>query len=141
MRGRLLIRKLHRRLGREEGFSMMEVVLLLVILAIALVPLTRLATSNLKFGAQYSMMTRAMGYAQEAMEEIIADYRAESAGRGYDWVRSNWDGATASPATGYTRSVDISSEMTLNGVTYVNVTVSVSHADISNVTLETILVE
>jgi type II secretory pathway pseudopilin PulG len=120
---------------------MVEVVLLLVILGIALMPLTRLSVTNLKFGAQYSLMSRAMAFAQERMEEIISDYQATSAGRGYNWVQNNWNGVTDAPAASFTRTVSISSQATLNGVNYVTVRVTVSHSEISDTSLETILVE
>ena len=119
----------------------MEVVLLLVVLAIALVPLTRLAVNNMKFGAQYSLMTRATTFAQERLEEIVADYRAIDAGRGYDYVLANWAGVSDTPANGFTRSVSISGEATLNGVTYVTVTVAVANSNIKTLSLPTIIVK
>ncbi|MCK5145889.1 hypothetical protein KAR48_03985 [bacterium] len=140
MRGSLLNRIQHQ-LNKENGASLVEVVLLLVILAIALVPLTQLSVSNLKFGAQYSLMTRAISFAQSRMEEVIADYKATGAGRGYAWTVANWAGSSDSPATGFTRSVSISGEMTLNGVNYVTVQVSVANTNISTVKIETILVK
>ena len=130
-----------RRVGDERGVSLVEVVVMLVILGIVLVPLSRLTVKNLTFGGEYVTMTKAIYYAQECMEEVIADYAAEEDGRGYDWVVANWSGSTDVPVSGLSRSVAISAADTLNGVTYVVVQVTVSGADIPNVTLTTWLVE
>jgi hypothetical protein len=92
------------------------------------------------FGGRYATMTRAIHYAQETMEQIISDYAAEAAGRGYDWVRSNWDAASDTPAAGFSRSVSISSEQEVNDVGYVVVQVTVTGQDIDPVVLTTWLV-
>ena len=125
----------------ERGFSLVEVIIILVIIGIAAIPLSRLSVRNMVFSGRYATMTKAISYAQERLEQVIADYAASSAGRGYDWVRSNWAGSSDTPLTGFTRSVSISSQQTLNGVTYVVVTVSVSAPDINNVVLTTWLVD
>ena len=126
---------------REEGLSLIEVVIILVILGITIIPLSRLSIGNLRIGGQYSMMTRAVYYAQERMEQIIADYAAVDGGRGYDWVRANWAGDSDNPESGFSRSVSISSENTLNGVTYVTVQVVISNTEIENVVLSTWIVD
>lgn len=141
MRSGLLKIRLKRVIHREEGASLIEVVLLLVILGIALVPLTQLTVNNAKNGAKYLIMTRASTFAQERMEEVIADYRAEDAGRGYAFVLANWAGQSDTPAAGFTRTVSISGEMILNGVTYVTVTVSVANTNIQTLSLPTIIVK
>jgi len=133
--------KIWRRTRGEVGMSLIEIVLILTILAIALAPLTRLSVTNLIFSGRYAVMTKAVYYTQERMEEIIADYAAESAGRGYDWVISNWSDKTDTPGSGFIRGVTISAENTLNDVTYVVVQVSVSGTDIPDVALETWLVD
>jgi Tfp pilus assembly protein PilV len=129
-----------RLLKSELGFSLVEAVMALVILGIAVVPISRLAVLNLTTGAKYTIMSKAVFYAQAGMEQIFADYGARDAGRGYAWVRSNWPG-TSTPATGFTRTVTMTSEQTLNGVKYVEVHVSVSSASIPTVDLATWLIE
>ena len=125
----------------EKGLSLVEVIIILVIIGIAAVPLSRLSMRNMVFGGRYALMTKAISYAQERLEQVVADYAARDAGRGYDWVRSNWAGNSDTPATGFSRSVSVSGEQTLNGVTYVVVTVTVGTADIDNVVLTTWLVD
>jgi Tfp pilus assembly protein PilV len=138
MRWRLQLRKRFHKCAGEKGFSLVEVIVIIVILSIAILPLSRMAISNLDSGRTYSLMTRGTFYAQEIMERIIADYIAgATAGRGYTYVRINWPGTVSSPPTGYTGTVSISGETTVNGVTYVTVTVTVSANGMPNVTLST----
>lgn len=125
----------------ESGLSLIEIVIILVILSIVIVPLGRLSVRNMTSGGMYATMTKAISYAQEWVEQIIADYAADDAGRGYDWVRTNWSGSSDTPDTGLSRSVAISGQGTLNGVTYVVVTVTVSGTGINNVVLTTWLVD
>ena len=125
----------------ERGMSLIEIVIILVILGIAVIPLSRLSVQNLRSGGQTATMSKAIAYAQERMEQIVADYAAKDGGRGYDWVRSYWAGFSDAPATGFSRSVSISGEQTLQGVDYVSVQVSVTGPEINDVVLTTWLVE
>jgi len=125
----------------ENGVSLVEIVLIMVILSIAVVPLSRLSLTNLKSSGRYATMNKAIYYAQEAIEQVVADYAAEDDGRGYEWVRTNWSGSTDVPATGFSRSVGVSAENTLNGVEYVVVQVNVGGTDIEDVVLTTWLVD
>jgi len=132
---------LRRLLLDEKGISMMEVVLIIVIIGIAIVPLSQLSIINQKMGGQFGITMKAIFYAEEVMEQIIADYMAEAGGRGYQWVISNWPGTTPNPPSGLQGYVYISAQDTLNGVPYVNVQVAIEGTDIADVTLETMLVE
>ena len=126
----------------EAGFTLIEIVLFIILVGVALVPLTRLSVSNLESGAQYVGITEAQFYIQEIMEDLIADYEADDAGRGYDWVRTNWPGTVSSTSpSGFAGSVSISSEQTLNGVTYCTVTIAVTGASIPNMSLTTWIVD
>lgn len=129
-------------LKKEEGFTLLEIVIYLVLIGTALVPLTRLSIANMENGAQFAAITEAQFYIEEIMENLVADYEADDAGRGYDWVRTNWPGSvsTSSPS-GFTGSVSISAEQTLNGVTYCEVTVTVSGSTIPNMNLSTWIVD
>ena len=136
-----IVSRIRRKMEVERGFSLVEIVLVIVVLGMTVFPLARLAVVNTNSGGRYVMMTRAIFYAEEIMEQIIADYAAEDAGRGYDWVRTNWPGTTSNPPAGLTGSVAISSETTLNGVDYVVVQVTVSGTDIPDVVLTSWLVD
>ena len=125
----------------EKGATLVEVVLILVILGISVIPLSRLAIGNMTSGGKNTMVSRAIFYAEELMEQVIADYAAVNAGRGYDWVVANWAGQSGTnPPTGLSGLVTISPEDTLNGVAYVVVQTSITGGDIPTITLETWLV-
>lgn len=126
--------------GDEAGLSLIEIVIIMVILGIAVGPLSSLSVKNLESNAKYVQMTKALIYAQQRMEEIIADYAAVDEGRGYDWVRTNWNGDSDIPISGLSRSVSISGEQSLNGSNYVVVQVTVGSTEIDNVVLTTWLV-
>ena len=126
----------------ESGFSLVEIVIIMLVLGIALVPLTRVSITNLTNGGRFAMETKALVYAQGVVETIIADYMAMDEGRGYDWVIANWSGAsTPNPPTGLVGSVAISAEDSLNQVPYVVVQTTVAADDIPNVVLSTWLVK
>lgn len=125
----------------EEGLSLVEIVMILVILGITMVPLSQLSIGNAKRGGQYALMTKAIFLAQERMEQIIADYAAGNAGRGYDWVVANWAGASDVPTSGFSRHVMISSQNILNSVTYVEVHVVVRNSEIEDIDLCTWIVD
>lgn len=135
------LNKIFHKILTERGVSLVEVIIVMVVLGITIVPLGRLAVLNLKSGGQYATMTRAIYHAEELMEQVIADYAAEEAGRGYDWVVAHWAGQTSpNPPAGLTGSVSISAEDSLNGVKYVVVQATVSGTDIPDVALTTWLV-
>ena len=126
----------------ESGVSLVEIVIIMVILGIALVPLTRVSITNLTNGGRFAMETQALVYAQGVMENIIADYMALNEGRGYSWVVANWSGAsTPNPPTGLTGTVAISAEDSLDEVPYVVVQTTVAASDIPDVVLSTWLVK
>ena len=117
--------------------TLIDVIAMLLILGIAVPALSRLSVVNTKGGARFLLMTRGIYSAEGVMEEIIADYRSPN--RGYDWVKSNWSGATPYLEAGFSCLVSISSESTLNGIPNVDVTVTVSNPAFPNVVLSTCL--
>ena len=140
-----MLKSLHsyliKELKKQSGFSLMEVVIIILIIGVAMIPLSRATISNLQMGGKQSLATQSMFYAKERMEEIVADCAADDAGRGYSWTISNWDGDSDTPATGFTRTVDISAESTIDSVDYVIATVTVAYSGIENVSLRTWLIE
>jgi Tfp pilus assembly protein PilV len=134
----LQVKKPFRRWTDEKGFSLVEVIVIILILSITVLPLSHLAISNIDSGRTYTLMTRGTFYAQEIMESIMADYIAGAdAGRGYNYVIATWPGTVSNPPTGYTGTVSISAPTTVNGVTYVTVTVTVSANGMPNIVLST----
>ncbi len=124
---------------REEGASLIEMIIVIVIIGISVVPISRLAVTNLINGGRSAITTRALYFGEEVMERIIADYNAPhrdpGENGGYTNVRANWPGSVSGAPTGLTGFVTISREHTRNSVKYVEVTVTVSGPDISDVTL------
>ncbi len=136
------IRKMKNRIAGEQGISLVEIVLVIVVIGISILPLSRLSNANMKNGGKYATLTRATYYAQEVMEQVIADYAAVDAGRGYSWVRTNWSNhVPANPPSGLSGLVTVSAEDSLNGVVYTEIGVTVSGSDIPSVILNTWIVE
>lgn len=126
----------------QSGFSLVEIIIVLIILGVSLVPISQVSIQNAHFGGRFVTMTRALYFAQEIMENIIADYNSpDGTIGGYTNVRSNWPGTVSGATTGLTGTVSISAEYALNGINCVNVLVRVSGTDIPNVDLTTLLVE
>jgi type II secretory pathway pseudopilin PulG len=125
----------------EGGMSLVEIILIIAILAIALIPLSRLSVANLVSSGKHGTMEKVVSYAQERMEEVLADGASGEAGGGYEWATTYWSNQSDSPAPGLTRTVTISPEKTFNEVNYVVVQVTVSGEDISDFTLETWLTD
>ncbi len=88
------IKKFFYKLKNQKGFTLIELIILIVILGIAVVPLTHLVTSNQKAIGQMALYVQAEFFTQSVMEEVIADYKSNA--RGYAWVLNNWHGASRS---------------------------------------------
>lgn len=137
------LKKHLRRCSDEQGVSLIEVIAMVLILSIAVVPLSRLTMSNLDAGRTYSNIIRGSFYAESVMEAIMADYVADSltTGKGYDYVVSNWPYIDLDPPTGFTGSVYISTEDTINSVPYSVVQVTVSSDNMPDIVLTSWLVD
>lgn len=138
-------RKIKRKVRGKKGFTLVEIVVVLIIVGITVVPLSRLSVKNLVSGGRYAIMTRAIFYAEGVMEHILADYNSSDTDPGgvggYDNVCANWYGPPSDCPSEFSAYVDISAENTLDGVNYVVVTVTVSGPEISDVTLTTWIVD
>lgn len=143
MRRRMLKTFPSRRLIEDQsGFSLVEIIIVLIILGVSLVPISQVSIQNAYYGGRFVTMTRALYFAQEIMENVIADYNStDGTIGGYTNVRSNWPGTVSGAPTGLTGTVSISAEYALSGINCVNVLVRVSGTDIPNVDLTTLLVE
>jgi Tfp pilus assembly protein PilV len=109
----------------QRGFSLMEVILIIVILGLVTFPLTRLAKVNLRNLADYSIKEKAQYDIQSVMEQVIADFRKSATG--YDDTKTKWNGKIGTTNSGkFSYGVTISADQVQNGVTYAEVTVTVS---------------
>jgi len=122
---------------REAGFTLPEVVLILVIAAVAVLPLGMLfANSSIRSGEARNATVMAQ-LAQAKMEEITADKNSPSRGFTY-LVAANYPPENPVTAfTGYSRSVSFAPDSVYDGVTFRTVRVSVAFASVPSVTLTT----
>ena len=132
-----------KKLKEESGVTLLELILLIVVLAIAMLPLSRLVTMNLKFSSEMTKVTEATFRAQDKMEQIISDYTQSTSGfdslavRGYDgdsYTTPVYSDFYHEVDGGYTMDAAIDTGLSnlLNGVRYLDVTVSVSGQGLNN---------
>jgi Tfp pilus assembly protein PilV len=133
------MRRSVQRRGRRanEGFTLIEVAILVVIAGIAVLPLAMLfATTSIRSSDARSASV-ATHLAQTKLEEITADRRSTT--RGFAYLQ----GANYPPETpvaafpAYSRSVTVAPDSIFDGVTYRTVSVTVTTAGIPPVTLAT----
>ncbi len=125
-----------RLIQNNKGFTLVEVILVIVVIGITIPPILSLFTQNLVDSNESEVYTKATLYAQERMDEILGDKRAVSAGYGWDYINQSGQYPNDAPESGYTRSVSIDATgNSYGGVTYAEIQVTVSHANISNVVL------
>jgi Tfp pilus assembly protein PilV len=124
--------------GRPSaGFTLVEVVLILVIAAVALLPLSMLfATTSIRSGDAHNA-TVAAQLAEAKMEEIAADKNSPTRGFAY-LTGANYPAESPVPAfPGYSRSVTIEPDSVYDSVTFRTVRVTVTSPNIPPVTLTT----
>lgn len=115
--------------GGSRGFTLIELVMLLVILAIGVPPLIVIGNQILQQMHQSSYVTIGTALAQEKIETILGDKDAPS--RGFTYIVSG-NYAAESPVagfTGYNRTVTIDADSTYNTITFRNVKVAVTTPD------------
>lgn len=121
-----------------KGYSLIEIILVILILGIAIPPIIHLFSYNLENSVQSEAYTRATYFAEEKMEEILADKRASYAGKGYNYILAPGRYPDDVPETGFTRTITIDTlNKVLNGVHYAEITVTVSQSSIQDVVLTT----
>jgi prepilin-type N-terminal cleavage/methylation domain-containing protein len=123
--------------GAAGGFTLVEVVLVIVIAAVSLLPLSMLfATTSIRSGDAHNA-TLAAQLAEAKMEEITADKNSPT--RGYAYITSaHYPGESPVPAfPGYSRSVAVAPDSVYDGVTFRTVSVTVTSSNIPPVTLTT----
>jgi prepilin-type N-terminal cleavage/methylation domain-containing protein len=121
----------------DSGFTLVEVVLVLVIAAVSLLPLSMLfATTSIRSGDAHNA-TVAAQLAEAKMEEIAADKNSPTRGYAY-LVAGNYPPETPVPAfPGYSRSVAVAPDSVYDGVTFRTVRVTVTSPNIPPITLTT----
>lgn len=120
------------RFNNESGFSLIELVIMVMILGITLIPLTSLSINNIRTSGHQIELTRGVMYAEEGMEQVWAFYGDSRAGvnKGYQgiidgYLSDSFADLNSNLETGYSRTFTVSSVQTLDDVDYINVTVRV----------------
>ena len=121
-------------LNKSDGYSLIEMILVILILAIAIPPIVNIFSQNLNKNVNSEIYTKASLFAEEKLEQILSDKRVNS----YSFVTANDRYQDDSPATGFSRSVSIiDASKIINGIPYAEVVVTVSHINITDVVLTT----
>ncbi len=131
--------KLKNILSNSQGFTLIEVIMIIVVFAIAVPTLMTVLSSTLDSSNKSVVISQAATYAQEKIEEIIGDKRNPS--KGFDWVTTTGRYSSDVPAVGFSRSIIITSGNVQNGVSYAYVQVKITHSEISDIKLETWLTD
>ena len=87
----------------QKGFSLIEMLVVIIVLGIILPPLTQMLQLNMFNAIRTSAINKASYYAQQRMEKIVADYANETIG--YDQIAESM--SPEYPAEGYTTTVII----------------------------------
>lgn len=77
---------------REQAFSLVELIIVILIISISMVPLSRIIRTSQRGIGDMAIAVQAEFFAQCVMEEIISDYNNRF--EGYDYLINNWDGRT-----------------------------------------------
>lgn len=132
----------------QDGFTLIEIIITLVVLSVAVVGVLSVFTTAIKGSADPVVLNRANALAQEQMDTIIGDRMNSSRGFAYI-IPGNYPADI--PVTGFNRSVTImcvdpGALDTDNGVApdatsgcasgYTHVEVTVAHAAIGSVSLD-----
>lgn len=111
--------------GNTAGFTLFELVLVIVLLGTATLPLVTQFVETGRHAADGQSAASAVLLARERLEEAAAD--RDAPGRGYAWITTANYPAESPVAgfPGYTRTTAVSGDSTYDSVTYKVVTVTV----------------
>ncbi len=123
-----------------QGFTLIQSIIIIAVLAIVIPPLIDLLSSNLIHSGKSEAITQAVIYGRDKMDEIIADKKSPA--RGYNWVVTPGQYASDVPANGFTRVVIIDTTAKVhNGVRYALIRVRINHNDMAELELRTWLTD
>lgn len=119
-------------LQKSKGYTLIEIILVIVILVVAVPPLVSLFSRNLTNNVNSEIYTKALLYAEERMEQVLSDKKAKS----YTFITTVGRYPEDTPETGFSRQVSITdANKIINGIPYAEIIVTVSHENIQNITL------
>ena len=133
------LQRLQKKLGNNQGFSLIEIIMIIVVFAIAVPTLVTVLSATLDGSNKSAVVSEAAIFAQGKIEEIIGDKRNST--RGFSWVTTPGRYPSDVPAAGFSRSVIITDGNVQNGVSYAYVQVKVTNSGIPDIKLETWLTD
>ena len=137
---RNIYKKFWNQLGNSHGFSLIEMIMIIVIFGIGIYTLMDVMSWNMINSELSQTVTRSVLNAREKMDDIIA--HTKSPARGYNWVVTPGRYASENLDHGFTRSVAIDTTGYIhNGISYARVHVRVEHADLPEYEITTWLVD
>ena len=121
-----------RLLRNSNGYSLIEIIMVVIILAIAIPPIINIFSQNLTNNVNSEIYTKAVYHAEEKLEKILSDKRANS----YNYIVAEDRYQNDAPESGFTRTVSINDNNNIiNGIPYAEIIVTVSHSNINDVVL------
>jgi Tfp pilus assembly protein PilV len=113
-------KKLIKWISRQEGVSLIEAIILILILTISIPPIAQLLQENLYSSLRMNSLNKASYFAQQRLEQIVADYANDSIG--YTGITEGSYG-TQTPESGFETDVTITAAVE-NGIDYKEITVT-----------------
>jgi Tfp pilus assembly protein PilV len=118
----------------QTGFNLVEVILIVIVVAVAIPPIFRLVADVLVQSGESKIYLKQLQYAQEKMETIIADRRSSQRGFTYITQANSYPQDFPEPAFTRTVAVDALGNQ-YDYLPYAQISVTVSHTDNNDITL------
>ncbi|MBN1781610.1 hypothetical protein JW948_10825 [bacterium] len=113
-------------LKKQEGVSLIEAIILIVVLAVSLPPISELLQESLFSSVRMSALNKASFYAQQRLEQIVADYaNTVSTSGGYENIVQGYYEDEV-PEAGFNTHVDIVTSV-YNGINYKEIEITCSN--------------
>ncbi|HVP37546.1 MAG TPA: prepilin-type N-terminal cleavage/methylation domain-containing protein [Candidatus Saccharimonadales bacterium] len=121
----------------QRGFTLVELVLVLMLLGLCLPPLINVGSNCVQKLHQGAYVTTATSLAQEKLEIILADRSIPSRGFAYITAANYPAENPVAGFPGYQRTTTVAADSSYSSVTFRNVSVTVTAPDGTQVTLFT----
>lgn len=129
------------RRGTEDGFTLLEVVLVILVLGLALLPLLTQTVETNVHAVDAQAASAAVFLCRERTETILADRKAPSIGYAAITNSRYPDESPVAGFPGFSRTTHVSADSSYGGVTFRAVRVTVSGALTPAVSLSTWIVQ
>lgn len=119
-------------LGNSRGFTLIEIILVIVFLSISLLATMNMMSSSVAGSMNIELINTATNLANEKMEQIFADKKS----KGYGYVKQSNYQSESNPDgfTGFNRYVEITDQSTNK-----KIKVRVTHANFEDIILVTFI--